>query len=197
MTKVNKYLLATKNTGKVSELSQILATVGISVTDLTQTPFPDVEETGKTFAENAELKAVAGCLHTGLPTIADDSGLCVDLLAGAPGIYTARYGGFVKLLKNLEDFQNPIERTATFCCDICLAIPSKGTSQPIEIHHFYGECKGFITLEARGEGGFGYDPVFSLTPNGQTWAESNTEAKKKVSHRAKALQKLYAHLNPL
>lgn len=192
--KVSKYLLATKNQGKISELTPLLAEAGITITTLHEMPFPDVEETGLTFAANAELKAVSGCLHTGLPTLADDSGLCVDALDGAPGIYTARYGGYVKLLEEMHSITSPEARSAIFCCDICLAVPSTAKGTP-EIHHFYGECAGYITSKAQGERGFGYDPVFSLTPEGKTWAEGTPEEKAAVSHRARALAALQRYLN--
>nr|WP_253264079.1 XTP/dITP diphosphatase [Geobacillus sp. DSP4a] len=165
---------------------------GIDVKSLLDFPdVPDVEETGSTFAENARLKAEAISRRFGCPVIADDSGLVVDALGGRPGVYSARYAGedkndarnIAKLLHELEGV--PMEqRTARFHCALAVAIPGRPTAV-VE-----AACEGYIAEAPRGEGGFGYDPVFYLPEKGKTMAELTPEEKNEISHRAKALAKL-------
>lgn len=184
------FIIATNNPNKCKELERILLPFGIHALTQKQAgvELDDVEETGSTFAENSALKARAACKKAGIPAIADDSGLMVDALDGAPGIYSARYAGengteaqrIEKLLKNLRDV--PYEkRTARFVCDICCVF-CDGT----EIHAD-GVCEGHIAFEPSGDGGFGYDPVFVY--DGKSFAQLTKEEKDAVSHRGNALRK--------
>ena len=186
-----KFLVATKNKGKKRELERILSPMGIEIiseSDL-EMPLPDVEENGTTFEENAVIKAKSGCLATGLPTIADDSGLCVDALGGAPGIYTARYAGEecdsaknnAKLLSKMKDVEKE-KRTAKFVCAVACFFPD-GREFVVR-----GECKGEIGTSLSGDGGFGYDPLF-ISELG-CFAEITDSEKDSISHRGKALKLL-------
>ena len=194
-----KLLVATHNQGKIAEFAEMLADLEIewlSLADVNVTR--DVEETGATFYENALLKATAYAAETGLLTLADDSGLEVDALDGAPGVYTARYGGeglsheerYHFLLKNMRDV--PIgKRNGRFRCTIILASPTGellGSSE--------GICEGQIALEAVGEGGFGYDPIFYLPEWDKTMAQMGA-AKHQISHRGRALQGIESRLREL
>ena len=185
-----KFVAATGNAGKLAEIARITASLGQEVVSLSSLGLSaEVEETGSTFAENALLKARAACLESGLAAIADDSGLCVDALAGAPGVYTARYAGphgdddanMTKLLRELQGVPQE-KRTARFVSAVALVFPS-GEEQV-----FLGECPGYIGTERRGAGGFGYDPVFYV--NGKSYAEMTDCEKDGLSHRAAALEKL-------
>ena len=193
-----RFVLATHNPGKLREMGEILKDFGIEVVsprDLGLTV--DVEETGTTFAENAMLKAKAICKAAGLPAIADDSGLCVDALNGAPGVYSARYGGegldekgrYMLLLSSLRGAPT---RAAHFACAVACAFPS-GDTLTAE-----GRCDGSIAYAPLGEGGFGYDPVFLLPGTGKTFGQLSQEEKSAVSHRGRALKdfagKLEAYL---
>lgn len=189
------FIIATHNKKKLAELSRILAPLGITAvtdTDLKIT-LPEVEETGTTFAENAYLKAVSACAFSGYPAIADDSGLCVDALDGAPGVYSARYAGEGvadiennhKLLEALRDV--PTERrTARFVCSICCLFPN-GDRLTAE-----GMCPGQIDFTPRGGGGFGYDPLFLY--EGRSFSELPAAEKDAVSHRGNALRELQKKL---
>ena len=180
---------------KRAELERILSPLGISVltADEAGVNLTDVEETGTTFEENAELKAVSGCNESGMPCIADDSGLMVDALGGEPGVYSARYAGEhgnddknnEKLLNNLKDVK-PEERTAKFVSSVCCVFPD-GRKLIVR-----GECKGVIGYEKRGSNGFGYDPLFYVGE--KTFAEFSAEEKDKISHRGNALRKLCEEL---
>ena len=193
-----RFVLATHNPGKLREMGEILKDFGIEVVsprDLGITV--DVEETGTTFAENAMLKAKAICKAAGLPAIADDSGLCVDALGGAPGVYSARYGGeglddkgrYMLLLSSLRGAPT---RAAHFACAVACAFPN-GDTLTAE-----GRCDGSIAYAPLGEGGFGYDPVFLLPGTGKTFGQLTQEEKSAVSHRGRALKdfagKLEAYL---
>lgn len=193
-----RFVLATHNPGKLREMGEILKDLGIEVVspkDLGITV--DVEETGTTFAENAMLKAKAVCQAAGLPAIADDSGLCVDALNGAPGVYSARYGGeglddrgrYMLLLSSLRGAPT---RAAHFACAVACAFPN-GDTLTAE-----GRCDGSIAYAPLGEGGFGYDPVFLLPGTGKTFGQLSQEEKSAVSHRGRALKdfagKLAAYL---
>ncbi len=186
-----QYIIATHNAHKLAELSRILEPLGIeAVTDKDLgISLPEVEETGTTFAENAYLKAASACAVTGLPAIADDSGLTVDALDGAPGIYSARYAGpngtdkecNDKLLAALKDV--PFEkRTAQFVCAVCCVFPDG--SAPITAE---GTVHGIIGYEERGTNGFGYDPLFLVGE--KTTAELTPAEKDAISHRGEALRK--------
>lgn len=188
-------IIATKNKGKVKEFQALLEPRGVKVTSLLDyEPIPDVEETGATFAENAELKALAMAKYFQKPVIADDSGLIVDALNGAPGIYSARYAGEEKndaknnekLLREMKDVEDD-KRTARFHCAICVAFPN-GKS-----YLFEGSCEGMIAKEPKGENGFGYDPLFYIPHLKKTMAQLTEREKNQISHRAKAIEKLAAH----
>lgn len=177
------------------ELERILAPLGIDAvsTKAKGISLDDVEETGTTFEENAYLKAKAACDKTGLPAVADDSGLCVDALNGEPGVYSARYAGenatdeqrYQKLLYNLKDV--PAEkRTARFVSAVCCVWPS-GESLTVR-----GECEGTIGARPLGENGFGYDPVFMVGE--KSFAQLSAEEKDAISHRGRALVKLQQEL---
>ena len=184
-----KLALATKNKGKVRELSELLTPHDIEVVSLNDFPgIEDIEESGETFRENAVIKALKVCEQTGLMTLADDSGLEVDYLDGAPGIHSARFAGEEKdelannkkLLKSLEGVPED-RRTARFQCIMAVATPDGW------VYTAEGTCEGVIAGETRGDGGFGYDPLFYLPEYGKTFAELDREVKNKISHRARAL----------
>ena len=188
-----KIVVATKNAHKVKELSEMLSIDGIELVTLSDMGFTgEIEETGSTFAENALIKARAARDLYHLPALADDSGLCVDALNGEPGIYSARYvsedgenasdkANVEKLLDKLKGIPSG-ERTARFLCAIALVLPD-GTEKTVT-----GACEGVITSEVRGNGGFGYDPVFYYVPYCKTFGEASEEEKNAVSHRANAVR---------
>jgi XTP/dITP diphosphohydrolase len=189
-----KFVLATHNPAKLREMSAVLSKFGVELvmpSDLGITV--DVEETGKTFAENAMLKARAICKAANLPAIADDSGLCVDALNGGPGVYSARYGGeglddrgrYTLLLNSMRGMPT---RAAHFTCSIACAFPN-GDTLTAE-----AECHGTIAYAPMGEHGFGYDPVFLYPEKAKTFGQLTQEEKLSVSHRGKALAAFDAKL---
>lgn len=182
-----KIIAATKNKNKLREFGEILK--GFEIISQEEAGVDiDVEETGTTFEENSYLKAKAIYDITGITTIADDSGLCVDALNGEPGVYSARYGGegyddkgrVQLLLKNMKDVPDE-ERTARFVCVITL-VGDEGVLTA------RGECEGKIDYSPKGENGFGYDPVFYVDRFEKTLAEVTSEEKNSISHRGKALK---------
>lgn len=183
------FLIATHNMKKQAELERILKPLGINVltADMAGVNLTDVEETGKTFEENAFLKADSGCKESGMVCVADDSGLSVDALDGAPGVYSARYAGdhgndeknIEKLLDELKDVPQE-KRGAKFVSAVCCCFPD-GRSFTVR-----GECHGVIAFEKHGNGGFGYDPVFLV--GDKTFGELSAEEKDKLSHRGNALR---------
>lgn len=185
------FLIATHNMKKRDELQRILSPLGVYVltADEAGVDLTDVEETGTTFEENALLKARSGCKEGKMPCIADDSGLCVDALDGAPGVYSARFAGEhgnddknnEKLLSLLSDVP-PEKRTARFVSTVACVFPD-GRELVVR-----GECEGKIGYEKRGENGFGYDPLFYVGE--RTFAEFTPEEKDAVSHRGNALRAL-------
>jgi XTP/dITP diphosphohydrolase len=183
-----KFVLATHNPGKLREMGAILETLGIEVVspaDLGITV--DVEETGTTFAENAELKARAICAAAGIPAIADDSGLCVDALNGGPGVYSARYGGEGlddrgRYMLLLSSMRGQTTRAAHFCCAIACVFPNG------DLIGAEGRCDGTIAFAPMGTEGFGYDPVFFVPDKAKTFAQLSPEEKAEISHRGKALK---------
>lgn len=186
-----KYIIATHNMKKRNELARILEPLGVEVLTAEQAgvELTDVEETGTTFEENARLKSESGCKETGMPCIGDDSGLMVDALDGAPGVYSARYAGdhgndpanIALLLENMKDVPDE-KRTARFMCTVCCTYPD-GSEIVVS-----GKCEGKIGYEPKGDGGFGYDPVFMV--GDKSFAELTAEEKDKISHRGNALKAL-------
>ncbi len=189
-----KLVLASKNKKKLVEMNDILSQLGIEVCSEAEAGVDiDVEETGTTFEENSLLKARAVMEASGLPAIADDSGLCVDALGGAPGVYSARYGGEglddtqrYQLL--LEHMKGQMPRTAKFVSVITCCFPNG------DVITARGECPGTVAFAPMGEGGFGYDPVFFVPPLKKTFAQLTAEEKNAVSHRGKALEVFKAKL---
>ena len=186
-----KYIIATHNMKKRNELARILEPLGVEVLTAEQAgvELTDVEETGTTFEENARLKSESGCKESGMPCIGDDSGLVVDALDGAPGVYSARYAGdhgndpanIALLLENMKDVPDE-KRTARFMCTVCCTYPD---GREIVVN---GTCEGKIGYEPKGDGGFGYDPVFMV--GDKSFAELTAEEKDKISHRGNALKAL-------
>lgn len=190
-------LIATKNRGKVRELAELLAGLPLRLRDLGEFPgVPTADETGATFAENAEVKARFYAAHTGLATLADDSGLEVEALGGAPGVHSARYAGeqatdaerVALLLSELSGVSAP-GRGARFVCAAALYDPQAGTCEI-----FTGTCAGRIGHAARGANGFGYDPVFIPEGFEESFGELPGEIKQRISHRARALAAVRAYL---
>ena len=183
-----KLVLASKNAHKLVEMRDILSQLGVEVVLESEVGVDvDVEETGATFEENAFLKARAVMEASGLPAVADDSGLCVDALNGAPGVYSARYGGEglddagrYRLL--LENMRGQMPRTAQFVSAITCCFPNG------DVLTARGECPGTIAYAPMGEGGFGYDPVFFVPTLKKTFAQLTAEEKNAISHRGKALE---------
>lgn len=193
-------IVATRNQGKVREFAHAFAPLGKEVKSMFDYPeLPDVVEDGTTFAENAWKKAKAVGDALGMPVLADDSGLCVDLLDGEPGVYSARYAGegatdernntkllaALESLKSGEDTQQPLLSTARFVCALVLYDPATGDKYEAE-----GTVEGWITSDVAGEGGFGYDPLFYVPEYEKTMAELTLEQKQAISHRGHALRAL-------
>lgn len=201
-------VIATRNAGKVKEFAPIFEAKGMAVKSLLDfAGIPDIVEDGATFAENALIKASFTARRLGVPVVADDSGLCVDRLGGAPGVYSARYAGEgagdeannCKLLAELaaaggsppaaphglEDGVQPLS-TGRFVCVIALVDASGELAAQSE-----GVCEGWILSAPRGEGGFGYDPLFYVPELGRTLAELTVEEKNRISHRGKAIEQLW------
>lgn len=187
-----KLVLATRNQGKLRELRELFVDLSIEVVSLDQFPAaPEVEEDGATFVENARKKALSAMQATGCFALADDSGICVEALGGAPGVHSALYDGphrdaakhNEKLLQEMKAVP-PGKRQAAFVCAMALAAPG-GRLWEVE-----GRCIGEVAFEMHGESGFGYDPIFFLPDKGKTFAELLPHEKHAVSHRGKALQKI-------
>lgn len=195
---LNKILFASHNAGKIAEIKNMLAPLGISVVSAADVTFPDVEETGSTFAENSLLKSQTIAKELGIPCIADDSGLCVDALNGAPGVFSARYApnrdfdkGIDKLLAEMKNSNNK-SRKAHFSCVVSLAYPDG------RYKLFEGRVDGRIADEKMcGDGGFGYDPVFIPDGYDCSFAQMSKEEKNKISHRGRAMQKFKEYLASL
>ena len=184
-----KFYLASRNKGKRKELVEILAPLGVELEPLPE-DFPEIEENGTTFEENAKSKARAVCQALGAPAIADDSGLEVEALNGEPGVYSARWAGDVTdhernqlLLERMKDIPKN-ERTAKFVCVAACVFPD-GKELAVR-----GECRGTILNEEHGEGGFGYDPIFCVPEYGSTFGELDSGVKNAISHRARAFTAL-------
>ena len=184
-------VLASGNQGKIGEFKKLLDDFPFDL--LTQPVGFEIEETGNTFSENARIKAIAVSQATGNLSLADDSGLSVEALGGAPGIYSSRYANsdkerIEKLLAELKPFQN---RKAKFECAICMA---SGDKALIEVSGF---CEGLITQTPKGKNGFGYDPIFEVSGLGETYAEMDQEKKKHIGHRGNAFKLLIPKLKQL
>ena len=192
---MKEIILASSNPGKVREINQLLAGLDLHVQPQTDHGVPDIEETGLTFVENAILKARNAAQHTGLPAIADDSGIEVDALNGAPGIYSARYAGIgasdqanlEKLLTELGDLPEE-KRTARFQC---LMVYMRHANDPTPLI-CQGSWEGRILFKPQGENGFGYDPVFYVPTHDCSSAELPADVKNSLSHRGQALRNLLA-----
>ncbi len=183
-----KFILASNNKGKYREFREILEPMGITVVSQAEAGVHiEVEETGETFEENAWLKASAIAARTGLPAVADDSGLCVDALDGAPGVHSARFGGgkawtdAQKYMYLLEKLAGAADRRAKFVSCICCVFPDG------DVLRARGECPGRILEAPAGEGGFGYDPVFAPDGYDKSFAQLGEAVKNQISHRARAL----------
>lgn len=193
-----RVVFASNNAGKVREVAAMLAGHPWELVPQSEYAVPSVAETGLSFVENAILKARHACEHTGLPAIADDSGIAVDALDGAPGIYSARYAGEdgddaannQRLLDELFDVPEE-ERTASFHC-VLVAMRHATDPTPLICH---GRWDGVIVDEPRGENGFGYDPLFLIPALGRTSAELDPQTKNELSHRGQALRALAASLD--
>lgn len=188
-------VIATRNQGKTAEFRDLLKDAPVAVKDLNDFgPIPEAVEDGETFDDNAYKKSSLTARVLGLPALADDSGLCVAALGGAPGIYSARYAGenatdadnIARLLEAMKDKEN---RTAAFECVLSLAVPT-GAALTYE-----ARCEGLITREPAGNNGFGYDPVFYYPPLDKTFAQLTREEKSRVSHRGKALRELQSEID--
>ena len=185
-------VIASGNSGKVREFEGLLS--GLPLTVKAQPEGLDVEETGSTFTANARIKALAVAAETGEWALADDSGLSVDALDGAPGVHSARYAPsdperIARLLQALESEDN---RTARFCAALCVAAPDGRLLLEVE-----GECKGWITRSPRGDQGFGYDPIFEVEGTQKTFAEMSLQEKKFHGHRGRAFALLEPGLQQL
>jgi XTP/dITP diphosphohydrolase len=203
---VRQIVLATQNKGKIAEFERLLAEFAkdIEVLGLRDFPeMPDIAETGKSFTENALLKARGVCEFTGLPALADDSGLCVDFLNGDPGIYSARWSGvhgddLANIKRVLLQLDGVLDegRSAHFICEVALVFPSTHRSADIEVIE-NGKLEGFITLAPRGSAGFGYDPIFQPAGQALTLGEFAHGEKDKISHRGIALRAIAPRIGVL
>ncbi|MEO7239883.1 MAG: RdgB/HAM1 family non-canonical purine NTP pyrophosphatase [Sphingomicrobium sp.] len=197
----DKLVIATHNPGKLDEIKALLAPHGIECVGAQELDLPDVEETGVSFVDNAELKARAAADLTGLPALADDSGLCVDALGGMPGIFSARwaeereegerdFGQAMKRVWEAVEACGPrVTRDAHFACALAIAWPNDGQCEAFE-----GRVNGALAWPPRGDRGFGYDPVFVAAGHEQTFGEMDPAEKHAISHRAEAFKKLMAAL---
>jgi XTP/dITP diphosphohydrolase len=189
----DRLVLATHNKGKYRENAALLAPYGLEVLSAGDLGLPEPEETGLTFEENAVLKARAACAATGLPAIADDSGLEVPALGGQPGIYTARWAGpgrdfFVAMKRVHEELGDSADRRGFFCCNLSVAWPDGATAS------FEGRVEGTLVWPIRGTRGFGFDPMFQPLDFDITFGEMDPDRKDRMSHRARAFAQLAAAL---
>ena len=194
-----KVLVASNNKGKLKEFNKILGELGIECISMNDAGIDiDVEETGTTFLENAKIKAEAIYKIAKIPTVSDDSGLCVDALGGEPGVYSARYAGEhgndeknnEKLLANLKNIP-PEKRTARFMSVVYLVLDDNTAISA------QGTAEGFIIDDPKGENGFGYDPIFFSPTLGKTFAQASVEEKNAISHRGSALRELKRKLSAI
>lgn len=187
-------LIASHNEGKVEEIREMLDGFGIAVKSAAEAGVDEPEETGATFVENAELKARNACTHSGLPSLADDSGLVVPAIGGAPGIYSARWAGpnkdFSVAFNRIQTELGDKDPAAYFICVLSLALPNG------DIHNFEGRVDGKLVFPPRGQRGFGYDPLFIPDGYAITFGEFDPAEKNTMSHRARAFAKFIEHLKP-
>ena len=196
---MSELVLATRNAGKIAEVQRLISAHAphIKIRSVAEFNLDDVEETGSTFEENALLKAETIARQTGLPSLADDSGIAIDALGGAPGVYSARWAGthgddaanIEKVLRELKEVPDH-ERGAQFVCVIALALPD-GRSITVR-----GEIEGVVRHEPVGEYGFGYDPIFQPLGFTVTTAQMDPETKDSISHRGKALREIAPKIGP-
>ncbi len=193
MQSVRELVLASHNAGKLEELKALLAPFGVAISSAANHGVPEPEETGDSFVDNASLKALHTANHTGKPALADDSGLVVAALGGAPGIYSARWAGpnkdFSLAMERVREALveagcHPIGADAYFTCVLCLAWPNG------ETHWFEGQVHGNLTFPPRGDKGFGYDPIFVPQDHTLSFGEMEPDEKHRMSHRAVAFDKL-------
>lgn len=194
-----KLVVASHNAGKVREIADLIGPLGVEAVSAAMLNLPEPEETETTFAGNARLKALAAARATGFPALSDDSGLVVDALNGAPGIFSARWAGprrdFALAMDKVENAlqdagaKTPAQRAARFVCALCLAWPD-GHSEVFE-----GAVEGHLVWPARGEKGFGYDPIFQADGQLMTFGEMEPETKHAMSHRADAFKKMLAAIS--
>lgn len=193
---LKKIVIASHNSGKLREIGDLLTPLGLEVVSAGSLGVDEPEETGLTFAENAALKAKNTAAKTGLPALADDSGLAIPALGGAPGIYSARWAegndfsvAFSRIQRELEEKNIEANGAAAyFVCALCLMLPDG------EEKVFEGRVDGTLTLPPRGEKGFGYDPIFTPEGYNVTFAEMEAAEKHKISHRARAFEKFLQYL---
>lgn len=198
--KSSQIVLASGNAGKLREFAQLLEGLNLEILPQSEFDVPEIEETGHTFADNALLKARNAAHHTGLPAIADDSGIAVDVLEGRPGIYSARFAGIgasdeenlEKLISMVKPFPDE-ERTARFICSM-VYIRHEEDHIPVIVE---GVWEGQLLTDPKGQNGFGYDPIFYVSSQQCTSAELPPEIKNKLSHRGQALRKLIEQLTSL
>lgn len=191
-----KLVVASHNAGKVREIRELLTPFSADVMSAAELKLPEPDETGTTFIANAELKAHAAARASGFPSLADDSGMAVDILGGDPGIYSARWAGpdknFARAMAGIEQMVRAKEavsgenRTAHFICVLALAWPDG------HVEHFTGDLKGHLAFPPRGAKGFGYDPMFIADGETMTFGEMDQDAKHAISHRAMAFRQLVA-----
>ena len=197
----DRLVIATHNSGKLREIKALLQPFGIECVGAAELDLPEPEETGVSFVDNAELKARSAADLSGLPALADDSGLCVDALGGMPGIFSARWAedeqGERDFTRAMERVWNEIEaagpdasRDAHFICALAIAWPNDGQAEPFE-----GRVDGTLVWPPRGGNGFGYDPMFVANGYGITFGEMEPDEKHSISHRAKAFAKLVGALD--
>lgn len=194
----DRLVIASHNPGKVREIADLLAPYGVEVVSAGDLGLPEPEETGSSFVENAELKARAAAKDAGLPALADDSGLAVSALDGAPGIYSARWAGpdkdFSAAMERVEqELRNAnageqSDRSAAFVCALCLTWPDG------QVRSFEGRVQGTLVYPPRGSRGFGYDPIFLPEAEQETFGEMEPERKHAMSHRARAFRQLVAEM---
>ena len=197
----DKLVIATHNPGKLREISALMEPLGIACVGAEELGLPEPEEIGNTFADNADLKAREAADLSGLPALADDSGLCVDALHGRPGIFSARWAedqdgnrdwtrAMEKVWREIEATEPDAAPAAHFACSLAIAWPNDGQTET-----FDGRVDGILSWPPRGDRGFGYDPIFVPVGYDRTFGELDPELKHSISHRADAFRKLLAALN--